>query len=111
MDAAETVTATFSQDITITTPNGGESWLRGSTYTIQWTYAGNPGTKVKIELLKGGAVNRTITSSTSIGSSGSGSYSWRVPSNQATGTDYAIRVTSTTNVNYKDTSNANFSIR
>jgi hypothetical protein len=111
MDAAKTVTATFNQYITVTSPNGGESWSRNSTYSIRWNYSGNPGSNVKIELLKGGALNRTLTSSTSIGSSGSGSYSWKIPNNQTTGTDYTIRVTSTSNSNYKDTSNANFIIK
>ena len=111
MNAAKTVTATFTQYLTVTVPNGSEPWSRGSTYTIRWNYAGNPGSNVKIELLKGGALNRTISSSTSIGGSGSGSYSWKVPSNQTVGSDYTIRVTSTSNSNYKDASNANFTIQ
>jgi hypothetical protein len=39
---------------------------------------GNPGSFVKIELLKGGAVNRTITFFASTNSS---SYNWKIPSN------------------------------
>jgi YD repeat-containing protein len=96
--------------ITVVSPNGGESWKRNSTHAITWSYTGNPGSYVKIELLKGGAVNRVITSSTSIGSGGSGSYNWRIPSNQTQGSDYKIRVTSTSNGSYTDTSNNNFSI-
>jgi hypothetical protein len=111
MDAAKTVTATFTQYITVTVPNGSETWSRGSTYTIRWNYSGNPGSNVKIELLKSGVVSRTIANNTSIGSNGSGSYSWRVPSNQTVGSDYTIRVTSASNSNYKDTSNANFTIQ
>jgi hypothetical protein len=111
MDADKTVSAAFTQYITVTVPNGGETWTKGTTYTIRWNYAGSPGSNVKIELLKNGALNRTITSSTSIGSGGSGSYNWKVPNNQTTGTDYKIRVTSTSNSNYKDTSNANFTIQ
>ena len=110
MDAAKTVTATFNQYITLTAPNGGESWSRGSTNTIRWNYSDDPGLNVKIELLKSGAVVRTIASNASIGSNGSGSYNWKVPNSQTTGTDYTIRVTSTSNGNYTDTSNANFSI-
>jgi hypothetical protein len=110
IDATKTVTAMFSQYITVTVPNGGESWSPGSTNTIQWIYSGNPGSNVKIELLKSGAVVRTIANNTSIGSSGSGSYSWKVQNNQTAGTDYTIRITSTSNGNYTDTSNANFSI-
>ena len=71
---------------------------------------GSAGTKVRIELLKAGEVVKTITNGTAIGSGGSGSYSWKVPSNQATGTDYQIRVTNTTACGYTDVSNANFTI-
>ncbi|HWR98272.1 MAG TPA: PKD domain-containing protein, partial [Candidatus Methanoperedens sp.] len=110
MSGSQAVTAAFAQAIVVTVPNGGESWRRGSTYTITWTYAGNPGAAVKIELLKAGALNRTISSSTSIGSSGSGSFSWKVPTNQTLGSDFKIRVTSTTQSAYTDSSNANFTI-
>ena len=61
--------------ITITTPAGGASWQTGSTQTISWTYTGNPGSAVELELLQGGSLSSTIASSTSIGSSGTGSYS------------------------------------
>ncbi len=96
--------------ITITSPNGGETWNTGTTQTIQWIYTGSPGLKVRIELLKGGVVNRVIKSSASIGKNGSGSYNWKIPSNQASGNDYEIRVTSTSNSSYTDTSNSSFSI-
>ena len=65
--------------ITVTVPNGGNNWKLGSTQTIKWSYTGSPGSRVKIGLLKGTAVNRVINSSTSIGSGGSGSYSGRYP--------------------------------
>jgi parallel beta-helix repeat protein len=96
--------------ITVVKPNGGENWKQGSTQTVKWSYSGSPGSKVKIELLKGTALNRVINASTSIGSAGSGSYSWKIPYNQVVGTDYKIRVTSTSNAAYTDKSNANFTI-
>jgi hypothetical protein len=96
--------------ITVTFPNGGESWQAGSTQTIKWTYTGDPGPSVKIELLKGTSVNSTITSNTSIGSNGSGSYNWTIPTTQTTGSDYKIRITSTSNSSYTDTSDGNFTI-
>ncbi len=96
--------------ITVTSPNGGENWQAGSTQKITWTYTGDPGPSVKIELLKGTSVNSTITSSTSIGSNGSGSYIWTIPSDQASGSDYKIRITSTSNSSYTDTSDGNFTI-
>lgn len=110
MDAAKSVTATFNQYITLTVPNGGESWNRVNTYAIQWNYAGNPGPYVKIELWKGGVLDRIITSSTSLGSNGNGSYSWKITGNQTFGPDYRIRITSTSNSNYVDASNENFTM-
>lgn len=110
-DGTFTITAPPPPSITVTSPNGGESWTAGTTYQIKWTYTGNPGTYVKIELLKGGSVNRTITSYASKGSNGSGSYNWKIPSTQAPGTDYKIRVTSTSNSSVTDTSNADFTIK
>jgi C1A family cysteine protease len=96
--------------ITVSTPNGGETYQVGTTQTIRWNYTGSPGSYAKIELLKGGVLNSTITSSTYIGIGGSGSYNWRVPSNQTPGNDYKISVTSTNNSTYKDTSDYDFTI-
>jgi hypothetical protein len=103
-------THALSTSIRVTSPNGGETWNSGTTQTIWWIYAGSLGSKVKIELLKGGVANRTITSSASIGKSGSGSHNWKIPSNQASGNDYEVRITSTSNTSYTDTSDNNFSI-
>lgn len=91
--------------ITVVYPNGGEAWTKGSTRTIKWSSIGVGG-YVKIELLKGAYVNRVISS----GTPNDGSHNWYVPSTQAYGTDYKIRITSTYNSIYKDVSNNNFKI-
>jgi hypothetical protein len=91
--------------ITVTSPNGGEKWKHGTNHTIRWKSVGSPGTNVKIELLKG-TTAKTIISSVK----NSGSYSWKIPSGQLPATNYKIRITSTTNKVYKDTSNKNFTI-
>jgi len=96
--------------ITVTSPNGGESWAHGTTHPVTWTYTGNPGANVKIELLKAGSPVGTATSSTPIGAGGTGSYSWPISATRAPGTDYKIRVTSTSNPAISDTSNNNFNI-
>ena len=85
-----TTTTTTTPSITVTSPNGGESYARmmgtGTPVLIRWSYTGNPGSTVKIELLKEGAFYKTLTSSTSIGSAGSGSYSWQIPAGTELGT-------------------------
>ncbi len=88
----------------VTSPSGGEKWKRGKTHTIRWTYAGNPGPSVRIELLQGGVLNSTLATGVSIGTEGEGSYDWTIPSQQTAGTDYQIRVTVETNEAYTDTS-------
>jgi C1A family cysteine protease len=103
-------TPVIPSGLTVVSPNGGESWKTRSSHAITWTYTGNPGSKVKIELLKNGILNRTITTKASIGSGGSGSYNWKISRSQATGTDYKITITSTTTSSATDTSNGNFSI-
>ncbi len=105
-----TLTVPYPTSITLVSPNGGEKHPRGSTRTIQWTYVGSPGSIVMIELLKGTAVDKVLSSNTTIGSGGMGSFSWTVPYNQALGSDYKIRITSTANSEYTDTSDAPFSI-
>jgi peptidoglycan/xylan/chitin deacetylase (PgdA/CDA1 family) len=96
--------------ITVTVPNGGENWQPGTIQTIKWIYTGSPGSYVKVELLKGTVVNSTINSNVSIGSNGSGSYNWMINSTQTPGTDYKVKITSTSTPAYNDTSNNNFTI-
>jgi hypothetical protein len=95
--------------ITIISPDGGENWARGSHQTIKWAYANVSG-YVKIELLRGGVLNRVIGYATTRGNNGTGSYYWAIPSAQATGSDYNIRVTSISDIACSDTSNNNFTI-
>ena len=85
------VSTTTSPTITVTSPNGGESWVRGSNHAITWTSSGTVGSNVKIELLKAGVVVQTLSSSTA----NAGTYSWTLSTGLATGSDYKIRITST----------------
>jgi len=90
--------------ITVTDPNGGENWLQGSSQYITWD--DNISENVKIQLYKGSNLNSIITNSIS----SNGSYSWTVPSGQTPGSDYRIKITSTTNSSLFDYSNSYFTI-
>lgn len=103
------IMVTMSADaatITVVSPNGGENWKLGTAHDIKWTSIGSPGANVKVELLKGGVLNKVISYSTP----NDGSYWWAIPSNIILGTNYKIRITSTTSSAYKDASNNNFAI-
>ena len=96
--------------IAVTSPNGGEAWKRYGSYNIKWKYSGSVGTRVKIELLKGTTLSRTISSSAPVGTKGSGYYKWKVPSNQTIGTNFKIRITSKKYPSCLDSSDRYFGI-
>jgi hypothetical protein len=96
--------------LTLTSPNGGETWKIGSRQTIRWKYTGVPGAFVKIELIKNGLLIKTIAKSAKVGTNGSGSYPWVPDWKLKPGSDYKIRVTSLSDGRIKDTSDAGFSI-
>ncbi len=91
--------------ITVTDPDGGESWTAGSSHNITWASNGVSG-NVKIELYKGGSFNSTIANDTANDSL----YNWAIPASQSPGTDYKVRITSIDNSSIWDESNGDFSI-
>lgn len=96
-------TITPPPSITVTSPNGGENWITGTTHNITWT-SFNVG-NVKLEYsLDNGATFTLITASVPSG----GAYSWITP-NLASET-CLIKITDTTNPAVTDKSNAVFVI-
>lgn len=99
--------------ITLTAPNGGESWAIGSTVTISWTPTAGAD-QVRITLYRGGTgeANRagTIVDSTR---GAAGSYSWTAgvtsDGTAAAGNDYYVRV-KLVGLDEQDFSNAAFSL-
>jgi len=97
--------------IQVSSPNGGENWMKGTTHPILWT--DNLCDNVRIELWKGGVFSMLIAALVP----SSGSYNWAIP-NSATlvpGNDYRVKIlgvganTATTN-NPFDFSDNNFTI-
>ncbi|SOD03334.1 Metal-dependent hydrolase, endonuclease/exonuclease/phosphatase family [bacterium JGI 053] len=88
--------------VTVTSPNGGESWVGGSAHAITWTSSGVA--NVKLEYTLDGTTWTTIVASTG---AAAGSYAWTVP-NSAT-TTAKVRVTDTGSA-ATDASNAAFTI-
>ncbi len=99
------VPETQSASITVTSPNGGETWVQGSTHLITWTSSGDAGSNVRIDLLKGGSLYRTLANTLN-----DGSCSWTLLDAEGSGSDYQVRITSSTNPAIMDTSNNYFTI-
>lgn len=95
----------------VASPNGGETWYRGTTQTIAWTHARKPAEKVKIVLCKGGAAVKTIATAVPIGIDGKGSRNWTIPENLTPGDDYEVRIVSTSCSSCADVSDGTFSVK
>ena len=83
-----------SSNIQVTQPNASTRWTQGQTNVpIRWD-TGNLGGSVSIVLYRGSALAATIASSTT----NDGSHdTYDVPSNLTVGTNYRVRITSTSN--------------
>jgi len=73
--------------ITIISPNGYETWLIGSQYTITWT-SNNVIGNVSLDLYKGTTITQVIETSTI----NDGNTSWVIPSTITPGTDYRVKI-------------------
>jgi hypothetical protein len=91
--------------LTLTKPNGGEVWVKGEKGQVRWTSAGLSG-PVKIELSRNGGVSWTaILASTT----NDGKHNWTVAG--ARTRRARVRVTSVSQPQVTDTSNADFRIK
>ncbi len=103
-DWATNTFTTVPPAVQLTVPNGGELWQRGQSCWIQWN--ANLGGTVALDLYKAGAYVRNITTNVAAAHA----YRWLVDLALTPGSDYAIKVSSTTNSALADLSDANFSI-
>lgn len=72
----QSTTVTAAPRITVTYPNGGETWEKGKQYLIRWTSSGVQG-NVKIRLKWGTGSGGWYT--VSVSTKNTGSYTYRVP--------------------------------
>jgi hypothetical protein len=93
----------ISNNITVTSPNGGENWLIGGVNSITWT--DDISGELKIDLYKGGLLDTTIAQSVP----SSGSFEWDF-ANAAPGIDYQIKISSVDQPALFDLSDNNFSL-
>lgn len=90
--------------ITVTSPNGGESWTAGSTHTIKWSSTGTVGNVKIIYSTNNGTGWTTVVSSTA----NDGAYSWKVPTKNSS--QCLVRIQEASDGSPSDTSNAVFTI-
>ena len=99
------VKVTYAQPtLTVTAPNGGETWYKGTNYTITWNSLNVTG-NIQIDLYKGG----TNVLQLAAGASNTGSYTFNPPTSLTDGSDYKIGISAMSG-SVSDFSNNYFSI-
>jgi len=73
--------------LTVTAPNGGETWYKGTNYTITWNSSDVTG-NVQIDLYKGGSNVLQLAA----GASNTGSYTFNPPTSLTNGSDYKVGI-------------------
>lgn len=91
-------------NVQLTSPNGGENWVVGSTHNITWTQTGVTNVKLEYTTNNGTSWNQIV--STTPGTTGS--YSWTIPN--AVSTNCKVRITDVSNGLITDQSDAIFTI-
>lgn len=94
----------LATNITLTNPNGGESWTTNSNHNITWTSSAISDVKLEYSL-NGGNTWNTIISSTP---AAAGAYNWTLPGTPSP--NCKIRITDVSNISNTDMSDALFSI-
>ena len=98
--AQDNAAAVVVPTITVTSPNGGETWAVGSAHAVTWTQTGLTGT-VAIDLYKGGMYRKNLGTADAT----AGSFSWLIGAGETLATDYTILVWQS---GYSDDSDASF---
>jgi hypothetical protein len=98
------VTVLNPPQITVTSPNGGESWQAGNNYNITWSSTETVGPTVRIELYKDDSYFGYIVTSTA----NDGADTWPIPSDLPAGTTYQVKIIDTSNTSVYDYSDGYF---
>ena len=96
--------SSFASSLTVTSPNGGESWQAGTPHNITWTSANVTGA-IQIQPYLNGVAQANINPT----APNTGSYSWSIPSNYTLGSTYKIALSAMSGT-VSDFSDGNFSI-
>ena len=80
----------FSQNLRVTSPRGGEKWIKGSSYDITWNCNGCKDKSVKINIFKNKILRENYTG-VQLKGANNGKMRWVVPANFASG-KYVLRI-------------------
>ncbi|HOZ46818.1 MAG TPA: choice-of-anchor Q domain-containing protein [Candidatus Hydrogenedentes bacterium] len=101
------VTVTVKDGLVLTSPNGGEEWFRGTKHAVTWESCGDVGSNVNLGVYRGETYLGPVIAQRAVNG---GLRYWTVPSSAPLGSDYRVRVESSSAPDIHDESDAPFSI-
>ncbi len=102
-DIPLTIVMQGNDSVLLTTPNGFERW-EGGIHNITWSYEGDPGSTVRLELWNHDVFDSVIADNVPIGSEGKGYYAWSIPDSLLFSAWYRVRIVSTAKPEISDAS-------
>ncbi|MGB9701260.1 MAG: choice-of-anchor V domain-containing protein [Candidatus Kapaibacteriota bacterium] len=103
----QVITVSNSSSLTLSSPVGGETFCANSAQDIKWTSSGVTNVKIELSNDGGATYSTTLISSTPAASQ---SWTWNIPSNQTSSSQYRVRVSDVSNASLKSESSSNFTI-
>ncbi|MCP4649664.1 MAG: DUF2341 domain-containing protein [PVC group bacterium] len=109
-DMSDAVFSIVAPTITVTSPNGAEEWIVGTTHGINWTSEGNTDEAIRDDLTieyssDGGGAWNTVSSA----EANDGDYVWTIPNDLST--NCLVRIFDATRIATTDQSDSVFAIR
>jgi len=107
-DYSDTTFTLLAKPLRLTSPNGGESWARGSVRPILWETTRNLGSTVKFKLWRNGQMINWVGGS---GVANTGSYNWTLPAALTAGSGYKLQIYTISPADYvSDYSDTSFTV-
>jgi len=106
-DSSDLDFAVVEPSVSVTAPNGGELLRPATSYTIAWNSVGVGRSDMRIEIYRHTALESVLSSSTA----NTGEFVWTVPPDQASASDYYVKVSSVADPRRQDASDSRFSIQ
>lgn len=94
-----------ANSISVISPNGGETFVRGTATEIRWTSSGTIGSTVKITVRKG-----TAASVLAGATPNDGSYTWNIPATYPLGPGMIVEISSVLTPSISDSSDSSFTL-
>ncbi|MCF6270715.1 MAG: T9SS type A sorting domain-containing protein [Melioribacteraceae bacterium] len=103
-DQSDAVFTIYQQTVVVTSPNGGENWIVGSTQAITWTSTNVTNVKIEYSTNNGSSWSTVIATTPA----SAGNYNWTIPNSPSN--QCIVKISDVSDASITDQSDANFTV-